>query len=98
MDSICLCETWEWSMIRATAGPGSRAAGAEFYPGGSPVAMSETPNPAARAASTVPGNRPPTAVEEAEALAYDAGPEPPMAEEAFMPTCMVWVMFIGLGI
>ena len=60
--------------------------------------MSESPTPAARAASTIPGNRPPTAVEEAEALAYDAGPEPPMAEDAFMPSCMVWVMFIGLGI
>jgi hypothetical protein len=56
--------------------------------------MSDTPTPS-RAAT---GDRPPTAVEQAAQNTYtDAGDEP-MSEEQLMPTCMIWVMFITLGI
>jgi hypothetical protein len=48
--------------------------------------MSETPT------------RPLTAVEQAAAEAYGTDPADAMTEDHFMPTCMIWTMFIGLGI
>ena len=56
--------------------------------------MSDTPTPS-RAAT---GDRPPTAVEQAAQDAYTAADETPMSEEQLMPTCMIWVTFIGLGV
>jgi len=56
--------------------------------------MSDTPTPS-RAAS---GDRPLTAVEQAAQDTYSDADEPSMSEEQFMPTCMIWVMFIVLGV
>ena len=42
--------------------------------------------------------RPATAVEQANAAAQNADEAAPMSEEQFLPTCMIWTMFIGLGL
>ena len=56
--------------------------------------MSDTPTPS-RAAT---GDRPLTAVEQTAQDTYTADDETPMSEEQLMPTCMIWVTFIGLGV
>ena len=56
--------------------------------------MSDTPTPS-RAAT---GDRPLTAVEQTAQDVYTAADETPMSEDQLMPTCMIWVMFIGLGV
>jgi hypothetical protein len=37
-------------------------------------------------------------VEQASHAAQNAEDRAPMSEEQFLPTCMIWVMFIVLGI
>ena len=54
------------------------------------------PTPEAQAAATTPDHVP-TPVEVAEYEAYNAGAEP-LSEAGFVPTCMIWTMFIGLGV
>jgi hypothetical protein len=59
--------------------------------------MSETPTRPI-APDSVPPPRPATAVEQAANAAQNADEAAPMSEEQFLPTCMIWTMFIGLGL
>jgi hypothetical protein len=59
--------------------------------------MSETPTQPL-APDSVSANRPATAVEQATHAAQNADDRAPMSEEQFLPTCMIWMMFIVLGL
>lgn len=59
--------------------------------------MSETPT-RPLVPDSVPANRPATAVEQAAHTAQNVEEAAPMSEEQFLPTCMIWSMFIGLGL
>jgi hypothetical protein len=59
--------------------------------------MSETPTRPI-GPDSVPADRPATAVEQASHAAQNADDRAPMSEEQFLPTCMIWTMFIGLGL
>lgn len=59
--------------------------------------MSETPT-RPLTPDSAPANRPATAVEQAGHAAQNADERAPMLEEQFLPTCMIWMMFIVLGL
>ena len=59
--------------------------------------MSETPT-RPLAPDSGPADRPPTAVEQANRAAQNGEERAPLSEEQFLPTCMIWSMFIGLGL
>ena len=59
--------------------------------------MSETPT-RPLAPDSGPADRSPTAVEQANRAAQNGDERAPLSEEQFLPTCMIWTMFIVLGI